>query len=173
MLPRPHPAHAPASVRSCGPRAVLAAIDLVDAEARATARTVLAAAERMAEVLDAELHVVHAWQGLGESILSCPVRGMGSVAFRPHLVELQRVRHTEARRFCLRILGPGEWRLHVRHGSPVAVIAEVAAALGGAGLLVLGLPQRRGVAGLFRGRTARHVLDHIECDVLAVRPRST
>jgi hypothetical protein len=48
---------------------------------------------------------------------------------------------------------------------------RAAAAALHAGVVVMGAVSRSGLARLFIGNTAERVLDHVDCDVLVVKPR--
>lgn len=68
LLPRSGPA--------CG-RVVLAALALDEEDTDSVDRAVLRLAAALACWEQAQLHVVHAWLFVGESIIACPVRGVG------------------------------------------------------------------------------------------------
>jgi len=62
------------------------------------------------------------------------------------------------------------WRMHLRHGSPRAVIKK-AVKTGETDLLVLGTHGHSGVAHAVLGTVAGDVLREVACDVLVVPPR--
>ncbi|AKH89131.1 universal stress protein UspE [Edwardsiella tarda] len=62
-----------------------------------------------------------------------------------------------------------ESHTHVEHGLPEEVIPDVARRLN-AGVVVLGTLGRTGISAAFIGNTAEHVIDHLTCDLLAIKP---
>ena len=58
---------------------------------------------------------------------------------------------------------------HVEKGLPEEVIPDVADHLN-AGVVVLGTLGRTGISAAFIGNTAEHVIDHLKCDLLAIKP---
>lgn len=63
----------------------------------------------------------------------------------------------------------GEEYTHVYEGLPEKVIPEVCGELN-ARVVVLGIIGRTGISAAFLGNTAEHVIDHLKCDLLAVKP---
>jgi universal stress protein E len=57
----------------------------------------------------------------------------------------------------------------VAKGLPEEVIPDLAAHLG-AGVVVLGTIGRTGLSAAFLGNTAEQVIDHLRCDLLALKP---
>ncbi|WP_168400783.1 universal stress protein UspE [Erwinia amylovora] len=60
---------------------------------------------------------------------------------------------------------------HVEKGLPEEVIPELAERLD-AGVVVLGTIGRTGLSAAFLGNTAEQVIDHLRCDLLAIKPDS-
>lgn len=58
---------------------------------------------------------------------------------------------------------------HVEKGLPEEVIPELSGHLG-AGIVVLGTIGRTGLSAAFLGNTAEQVIDHLRCDLLAIKP---
>lgn len=58
---------------------------------------------------------------------------------------------------------------HVEKGLPEKVIPELAEQLN-AGIVVLGTLGRTGISAAFIGNTAELVIDHLKCDLLAIKP---
>ncbi|PLR30304.1 universal stress protein UspE [Chimaeribacter coloradensis] len=65
--------------------------------------------------------------------------------------------------------GLGEERTHVEKGLPEEVIPDLAEHLQ-AGVVVLGTIGRTGISAAFIGNTTEHVIDHLKCDLLALKP---
>ena len=58
---------------------------------------------------------------------------------------------------------------HVEKGLPEEVIPDLAEHLR-AGVVVLGTLGRTGLSAAFIGNTTEHVIDHLKCDLLAIKP---
>lgn len=58
---------------------------------------------------------------------------------------------------------------HVEKGLPEEVIPDLAQQLQ-AGVVVLGTLGRTGLSAAFIGNTTEHVIDHLKCDLLAIKP---
>ena len=58
---------------------------------------------------------------------------------------------------------------HVEKGLPEEVIPDLAEHLQ-AGVVVLGSLGRTGLSAAFIGNTVEHVIDHLKCDLLAIKP---
>ncbi|PIJ49516.1 universal stress protein UspE [Erwinia sp. OLTSP20] len=65
--------------------------------------------------------------------------------------------------------GIDEKMTHVEKGLPEEVIPEIAQHLN-AGVVVLGTIGRTGISAAFLGNTAEQVIDHLRCDLLAIKP---
>ncbi|QCR36062.1 universal stress protein UspE [Nissabacter sp. SGAir0207] len=63
----------------------------------------------------------------------------------------------------------GEELTHVEKGLPEEVIPDLAEHLQ-AGVVVLGTIGRTGISAAFIGNTTEHVIDHLKCDLLAIKP---
>lgn len=62
-----------------------------------------------------------------------------------------------------------EEKTHVKEGLPEQVIPQVCEELN-AGIVVLGILGRTGLSAAFLGNTAEQLIDHIKCDLLAIKP---
>ena len=58
---------------------------------------------------------------------------------------------------------------HIKEGLPELVIEQVAEKLD-AELVILGTIGRTGISAALIGNTAEHVIDQLNCDVLALKP---
>ncbi|WP_114195475.1 universal stress protein UspE [Edaphovirga cremea] len=63
----------------------------------------------------------------------------------------------------------GEQFTHVEKGLPEEVIPDLAEHLQ-AGVVVLGTIGRTGISAAFIGNTSEHVIDHLKCDLLVIKP---
>ena len=77
-----------------------------------------------------------------------------------HLVAMKALRQ----KFAIR-----EELTHVAKGLPEEVIPDIAGQLS-AGIVVLGTIGRTGLSAAFLGNTAEQVIDHLRCDLLAIKP---
>lgn len=77
-----------------------------------------------------------------------------------HLVAMKALRQ----KFAIR-----EEFTHVAKGLPEDVIPDIASQLS-AGIVVLGTIGRTGLSAAFLGNTAEQVIDHLRCDLLAIKP---
>lgn len=159
---------------------ILAAIDLgpapEDALEGSLNRRLLELASSLALSDFAALHVVYAWEAIGEAALR-------TWSDKPELasqryVEAERSRNEagmEQLRQHLRAkvgeeayayLSPG---FHLQRGAATRVIPELTQRLQ-ADLVVMGTLGRTGISGLFIGNTAEAILEQIRCSVLAIKP---
>lgn len=78
-----------------------------------------------------------------------------------HLLEMKHLRQAH---------GFSDERTHVYEGLPEEVIPRVATDLD-ARLVVLGTTGRTGLSAIFIGNTAEHIIDRLNCDLLALKPK--
>ena len=166
-------------------RRILAAVDVGDAyppaeleSQRALNRQILEMASSLAVSDFAELHVVHAWEAIGES-------AMRDSAFmrRPKTevdayVEQVRRHHTESMNSLLRDVTSYQGRdtldylkpqTHLVKGWARKEIPALAKRIE-ADLVVMGTVARTGVPGFIMGNTAETILNQIDSSVLAIKP---
>jgi nucleotide-binding universal stress UspA family protein len=165
-------------------RRILAAVDAGDSYSpaelesrRALNRQVLELASSIALAEFAELHIAHAWEAIGESVMR------GGLMNTPEnqivaYVESARQRHAEGMAALLRemestlgdeTIGYLKPKTHLVKGWARKEIPALARQLG-ADLVVMGTVARTGVAGFIMGNTAEAILGQIECSVLAIKP---
>lgn len=146
-------------------RRILAAVDLfpddgINADLN---RQILELASSRAIRDEAELHLVHAYYIGSEALLPT---GFNVEEYKKAVAALRRER--------LETLFAGysipPQRTHLEEGLPGEVIPAVASRER-IDLIVMGTLARVGIPGLFIGNTAERTLDHVECDVLAVKPK--
>lgn len=147
--------------------AVAIDVDSQDPEKNAFSQKIVGLARSVATAEKCALHVIHAWEIHGESIIRKRVS-------RDRFAEIRADAENEARRLVERVLnkfpqqGPPT-HVHVEEGQADAVVcAHVAREH--EDLLVLGMIGRAGIAGLVSGNTAERILKQIECSILAVKP---
>lgn len=159
------PLHLVSDMRCPLPKVVIAAVDTLHPDSQHTRinERVIREANGLAIQCDAELHLLHAWDvaqtqvaDFGAGAVTMPgfnseVRRSAQLAFE-HLAEAH---------------GVPETHRHFISGPVTHAIAEYAGQHR-ADVIVMGSSQRRGAAGLL-GSTTEHVLQHLPCNVLAVR----
>ena len=126
----------------------------------------------------AELHVVHAWEAIGESAMR-----HGAFMSQPEdkvdaYVELVQRHHAQRLDDLMREagakLGPDAMnylkpRLHLLKGSARKEIPALAKRLQ-VDCIVMGTVARTGIRGFIMGNTAETILEQIDCSVLAIKP---
>lgn len=130
---------------------------------------ILELATSLTELEGSELHVVHAWQLFGESLLRGPHR-MTDAEVDSALDKLER----EHKGWIDKLLEPygienKEERVHLVKGEPGRVIVEAARQLD-VDLIIMGTVCRTGAQGLLIGNTAEHILNHVDSSVLTIKP---
>lgn len=159
------PLHLVSDMRCPLPRVIIAAVDTLHPDSQHTRinERVIREANAMAIQCDADLHLLHAWDvaqtriaDFGAGAVTMPgfnseVRRSAQLAFE-HLADSH---------------GVAENRRHFVTGPASRAIADYAAHHR-ADVIVMGSSQRKGASGLL-GSTTEHVLQHLPCNVLAVR----
>ena len=140
-------------------------------------RRIIGLAASLAASDFAQLHVVHAWEAISDSM----IRVFGSDLsdeeaathrdheWREHQSRLDALDNRMRGQFSSEAHGYLAPRFHLRKGSPRDVIPALANELK-ADLVVMGTVSRTGIPGLLIGNTAEVILNNLECSVLAVKP---
>lgn len=124
-----------------------------------------------------ELHVVHAWQAINETIMRGTLVSLSNAQVDDY-IEQVRISHEKSLDNLLNDLSHGDDaeaakylkpKKHMIKGLPQEVIPALAKRLD-VDLVVMGTVARTGVSGLFIGNTAETILEQIQCSVLAVKP---
>ena len=132
--------------------------------------SIIEISETLAAREDAELHVIHCWEGSGESVVRSNVP--------PHLASVieEYTRHAQetARQDFETVLQKSQHGLdrkihHFEHGIPGEIVPHLAYQHN-IELLIMGTLGRSGLKGLFIGNSAEKIIDAIECSVLALKP---
>ena len=160
-------------------RRILAAVDRdpEDAAKDSLNSQILEMSTSLALAEFSELHVVHAWRLLAETIYRSPrsTFSEGDVdtmvaeesAARKHWLEnLLDTYGNKADKDVVDYLEP---QLHVIKGDARTVVPTKARELD-VDLIVMGTVARTGIAGFFMGNTAESILTQINCSVLTVKP---
>lgn len=121
-------------------------------------------AEAMSHVLKASVHLVNAYPGAPVNVaVEIP-----EFDVTQYTEELQH-HHQHKMRELGRRYQIAEKQQHVAQGLPEQVIPEFSEKLD-AELVVMGTIGRTGISAALLGNTAEHVLEQLNCDVLAVKP---
>ena len=150
-------------------RRILAAVD-TDTEHHGLDHRILAAARWLA-LPGSEVHVVTAWELLGESTLrSSPFVGAGDRA----VDELRERCEADHRRTLHELLGEHHFgdvplHVHVRNGAAPDVIVEMVERHH-INQLVMGTIGRSGIPGFVIGNTAERLLSDVPCSEFVVKP---
>jgi nucleotide-binding universal stress UspA family protein len=165
-------------------RCILAAVDVNDSypELELKSRCLLnehivELATSMALADFSELHIVHAWEAIGESELRGSFMHMSEEKVTAYVEEVRRKREANLERLMLKVTGDlGQETLdylkpsvHLVKGWERKVIPALAKQVE-ADLVVMGTVSRTGVPGLIMGNTAESILNQLECSVLAIKP---
>jgi universal stress protein E len=125
---------------------------------------VITMAQRMASMLSAQTHLVNAYPGTPVNIaIEIPEfspQEYNNTMKHHHLSSVS----TLAKQFAI-----GNENCHVEEGMPEDVLPATAKKLD-AEMVVIGTIGRTGLSAAIIGNTAEHVIDRLDCDVLAVKP---
>lgn len=125
----------------------------------------------------AELHIVHAWEAIGERAMRRAFVGTPEEKIVAYVEEV-RQQHKQSLNVLTdeAISKPGQSAMeylnpqtHLLKGSPRKEIPAFADEIE-ADLVVMGTVARTGISGFFMGNTAETILNRLDCSVLAVKP---
>jgi len=145
---------------------ILAAVNLgVDiVEHKSLNQQITCHALQFASLLKAELHLVNAYPGTPSNIV------IEIPEFDPtHYNQAVRQHHVDAMQALAQQHNISLQHCHVEEGLPEDVIPKYEQQLD-AELVVLGTVGRQGISAALIGNTAEHVIDKLNCDVLAIKP---
>lgn len=163
-------------------RKILAAVDIEHeeesgAQQDALSLQILELAGSLALAEFSELHIVHAWQAVGENTLR-GARGGYSAEEVDYYVDEERKRHREwvsgLYQEAIRHLGDDALtylkpQVHLPNGPAKEVIPQLVQDID-FDLVVMGTVARTGIPGFFMGNTAEMIINNINCSVLAIKP---
>lgn len=165
----PCPVLALKPTESRGFKKILVAVDpvLVGDSHDTLNRVILELASSLAVLEGAELHVVHAWRLVGESMLR------GRFAIPAVDVDRAVLQEFEKRRDLVESLlkkySISPEHVHLPKGEATPAITGLVKNLG-VDLLVMGTVCRTGIPGFIIGNTAEQILNAVECSTLTVKP---
>lgn len=174
----------PESHKTC--RRILAAVDAGDDYPQAELRTRYALNQQVLEMAGslalsefAELHIVHVWDAVGESLMRTRAPFMsGTDDTIIRYVEQVRKRHQHnldalilemTRRLGQDAIDYLKPQIHLIKGLARKEVPALSRQLE-ADLIVMGTVARTGIPGFIMGNTAEAILNQIDCSVLAIKP---
>lgn len=147
---------------------ILCAIDcksIQDEDHHQLNQQILAEAKAMAEMLNANIHLVNAYPSPPMNIM------LELPEFDPiHYEDGLKQFHQKTLNDYARTYKIPEQQLHLRQGLPEDVISDVANEID-AELVILGTVGRSGLSATLLGHTAEQVIDNLNCDLLALKPQ--
>lgn len=132
---------------------------------------VLDLATSVARWWEGELHVAHAWELMGESMMRSPLfLDLSDDDVEAVVQDVSEENQTQLGRLAAQH-GVGELggQTHLIKGPAREVLPELAESLE-INLIVMGTVARRGLSGLIMGNTAETMLRSVRCSVLTVKP---
>lgn len=165
-------------------RSVLAAVDVNDAIPPEELKTRQSINQQIVELASsvaladfAELHIVHAWQPVGEDTRAAILEYLPRTKLDAYIARLVQQREDGLLKLMKTVTNDLEPEVldylkpqsHLLRGRPRKEIPALARKLE-ADLVVMGTVARTGIPGLITGNTAESILSQIECSVLAVKP---
>lgn len=121
-------------------------------------------AKHFAKLLNSNVHLVNSYPGTPVNIaIEIPEfdPGVYNESVKEHHQQAM-ARHAQQHNI-------GIQQCHIEEGLPEEVIPRMAEELD-AELVVIGTVGRQGISGVLIGNTAEHVIDKLNCDVLAIKP---
>lgn len=170
--------------RPTTPRRILVAVDCGQeyseerlAVNRALNRRLLRHALFLSTDSHAEVHVVHAWSALSESLANTVMSDVSRDEMAEFLEDLQHMNEQGMQALLAELgreglaeaLAFAAPTTHVVKGDPRQVVPALARELD-VDLTVMGSMARTGVAGFFMGNTAEDIIDQLRCSLLALKP---
>ena len=174
-------------VKSKSPKAyhrILAAVDVDDCYPSEELNTrhllnlqILEMASSLALSESAELHIVHAWEAIGEGAMRSAVMTRTEEEIIAYVEEVRQQYkqklnvlidgiNSKLGQDVLEYLNP---QTHLMKGSPRKDIPVLAQDIE-ADLVIMGTVARTGIPGFFMGNTAETILNRLDCSVLAIKP---
>lgn len=165
-------------------RSIMAAVDLDNANQSGELNTrqllnrdILQLAGSLALANFSELHVVHAWEAIGESAMRAGLLRMPEARVDAYVHQVKQQRESEMARLLKELNNqPGspvldcvEYRVHLVKGPPRKTIPAIAREVR-ADMVVMGTVARVGIPGFITGNTAEMILSQINSSVLAIKP---
>jgi len=120
--------------------------------------------KQLAQVIQANVHLVNSYPGTPVNI-AIEIPEFNSTEYNDTILKHhQQAMIKHANKFDISVVNT-----HIEEGLPEAVIEQVAEKID-AELVVLGTIGRTGISAALIGNTAEHVIDQLNCDILALKP---
>jgi universal stress protein E len=121
-------------------------------------------AKQLAQLIQANVHLVNSFPGTPVNI-AIEIPEFNSTEYNETMLKHhEQAMIAHANQFDISVVNT-----HVEEGLPETVIEQVATKLD-AELVILGTIGRTGISAALIGNTAEHVIDQLNCDVLALKP---
>lgn len=121
-------------------------------------------AKQLAQLIQANVHLVNSFPGTPVNI-AIEIPEFNSTEYNDTMLKHhEQAMIVHANQFDISVVNT-----HVKEGLPETVIEQVADKLD-AELVILGTIGRTGISAALIGNTAEHVIDQLNCDVLALKP---
>jgi len=121
-------------------------------------------AKQLAQLIQANVHLVNSFPGTPVNI-AIEIPEFNSNEYNDTMLKHhEQAMISHANKFDISIVNT-----HVKEGLPETVIEQVASKID-AELVILGTIGRTGISAALIGNTAEHVIDQLNCDVLALKP---
>jgi universal stress protein E len=145
---------------------ILAALNIgsEEEEHKALNKKITAEAKQLTQVMKANLHLVNSFPGTPVNIAMEIPEFNASDYNHSMLKHHQKAMLAHATAFNI-----APENTHIKEGFPEDIIQSIAAKLD-AELVILGTIGRTGLSAALIGNTAEHVIDRLNCDVLALKP---
>ena len=171
--------HAPSSFNR-----ILAAVDVDESEPQseldiqhALNLQVLEIAGSLAISNSAELHIINAWEAIGESVMHSPLISTTDEEIRDYVDTVRKKHEINLKNlidevFSKQNIDMKEYhkpKSHLVNGTPRQQIPAFSKRLN-VDLIVMGTVARTGLSGFIMGNTAETILNQIDCSVLAIKP---
>lgn len=147
---------------------ILCAIDcksIQDEEHHQLNQQILTAAKIMAEMINANIHIVNAYPSPPMNIM-LELPEFDPINYEDGLKKF----HQKTLNEYAQANNISAHLTHLRQGLPEEVISDVANEID-AGLVILGTVGRSGLSATLLGHTAEQVIDKLDCDLLALKPQ--
>ena len=121
-------------------------------------------AKQLASLIKANVHLVNSFPGTPVNI-AIEIPEFNSTEYNDTMLKHhQQAMIAHANKFDISVINT-----HVKEGLPETVIEQIAEKVD-AELVILGTVGRTGISAALIGNTAEHVIDQLNCDVLALKP---
>lgn len=140
-----------------------------DDESRLLNRTLLELGSSLAARQEVDLHVVHAWRVVGESLMLGGRVSLSDKEVSQLIAESEAAAHELVSDAVEEVPSCRGATIHVKRGRPEDKVMEAVDEIRPS-VVIMGTVARRGLAGMIIGNTAERVLLTLDASVMAVKP---